>query len=221
MKKIVALHTSQAIVTRLKELWAVNEIPGELINIVDDSLIWEVITNNGPTEGVHRRMLKYAQAASDIGADYVFNTCSSVGDVAEAIKPFCALPLIKIDEPMARRAIASVAAGGTIGVLATLPTTLPPTCNLLEKTAAEMGKTVVIQRFLAEGAFPKYMSGDVETHNAIVLKKAEEAAEQVDILVLAQASMALLAPKITEITGKEVLSSPESGVAQFLELLQA
>jgi hypothetical protein len=65
------------------------------------------------------------------------------------------------------------------------------------------------------------MAGNREEHNAIVIAKAIEVAKEVDVLVLAQGSMALLEKEIAKATGKPVFSSPESGIEQFLEILKA
>ena len=53
MKTVVALHTSCALLQRVIDLWAKYEIPAKLVNIIDDSLIWEVIDNDGATLSVN------------------------------------------------------------------------------------------------------------------------------------------------------------------------
>jgi glutamate racemase len=136
------------------------------------------------------------------------------------MQPFCSIPIIKIDTPMARNAVKIVKENGIVGVLATLPTTLPPTAGLVESEIQKTGKKVSVKRFVAEGAFQKLMAGNREEHNAIVIAKAIEVAKEVDVLVLAQGSMALLEKEIAKATGKPVYSSPESGIEQFLEILK-
>lgn len=219
MKTVVALHTSTALLERVKELWASYEVPGRLVNLIDDSLIWEVIENDGPTVEVRRRMLKMAQAAEDLNPDYIFSTCSSVGYVADIISELTNVPVIKIDRPMAQNAVAAVSAGSKIGVLATLPTTLPPTCSLVSEEILASGKTIELQQFVAEGAFQKLMAGDRSAHDEIVISKAKDIASEIDALVLAQGSMALLEARLIEQTGIPVFSSPELGVKQFKEIL--
>jgi hypothetical protein len=105
--------------------------------------------------------------------------------------------------------------------LATVPTTVPPTVALIEEKAAQMGKEVHILTSVAEGAFDKLMAGDRETHNRMVLDKARELAPQVELLVLAQASMTALAPMVAEATGLEVLTSPQLGVQSVKEYLDS
>lgn len=219
MKTVLALHTSGALVDRIKELWAKYEIQAKLVNIIDDSLIWEVIESDGATTEVKRRLARYADSANDIHADYIFNTCSSVGAVADMIEPFTKIPMIKIDTPMAENAVSAVKDGGTIGVLATLPTTLPPTVSLVEKVVLESGKKITIKQYIAEGAFQKLMDGNRDEHNKIIIEKAKSICNEFDVLVLAQGSMALLEKDLQVAIKKDVFSSPESGVKQFQKIL--
>lgn len=217
-KKVVALHTSGALVERLRKLWAEMNIPAKLINIIDDSLIWEVIENGSPTVEVQKRMLSYAQAAEVLKADFIFNTCSSVGGVASMMRNFVTVPIIKIDEPMAATAVES---GQRIGVLATLPSTVNPTKSLIAETAESGGKKADIIGRIAEGAFSYYMKGDLETHNSMIREEALSLSKEVDLIVLAQGSMSLMEEELSEITGVQVLSSPVSGVRQFLDIIQS
>jgi hypothetical protein len=82
-----------------------------------------------------------------------------------------------------------------------------------------MGKEITVYRGLAKGAFDKLMTGAREEHDEMVLAKAKELAPQVDLLVLAQASMTRLAPMLAEATGLEVLTSPQLGVESVKQYL--
>ena len=115
------------------------------------------------------------------------------------------IPIIKIDDAMTQRA---VELGSTIGVMATVPTTLPPTVDLIQRWATAAGKPVDVKQHLCEGAFDILMSGNRDRHDQMVLDGALQLAPQVDLIVLAQASMSRLASMLSEKTGKEVLSSP-------------
>ena len=100
--------------------------------IIDDSLIKEVNANGRPTIGVKRRMYSYYQQAESLGVDAILNQCSSVGEVADAIKPFLSIPVVKVDEAMAEKA---VSLGRKIAVVATVPTTVGPSVRLIEQKA--------------------------------------------------------------------------------------
>lgn len=189
----------------------------KLNHIADDSLIQEVIANNEVTPAVRRRLLSYYNAAADSGADVVFNTCSSVGDIADYGNIYARIPIFRIDQPMAAKAVASA---DRIGVISTLPTTLDPTRRLLENEAKKAGREVVLVDGLADGAFAAGQSGDSETHDRLIAEAAARIADQVDMFVLAQGSMARMEQRLSELTGKPVLSSPVLGVEGLRKFLK-
>jgi len=217
MKKSIAIvQTSAVSSAELKALC--EEIMPEVTvyQIIDDSLIKEVNANGGPTYGVKRRMYNYFQQAESLGVDAILNQCSSVGEVADAIKPFVSVPVVKVDEAMAEKA---VSLGKKIAVVATVPTTVGPSVRLVEQKAKEMGKEIEIETHLVKDAMMILIEkGDVETHNKMVLGEVEAAAESCDVVVLAQGSMTVLLPLLGHIQ-KPVLTSPRLGVERVKEVL--
>jgi Asp/Glu/hydantoin racemase len=163
-------------------------------------------------------MTHMAKAAEAAGADVIFSACSSLGPTIDTVRKAVSIPIIKIDDGMTEQAVLKA---GKIGILATVPTTLPPTVALVEEKAAAVGKDVQILTSVAEGAFDKLMSGDKKTHDQMVLDKAKGLAPKVELLVLAQASMTTLAPMLAEATGLEVLTSPHLGVLSVKEFLDS
>lgn len=217
MVRIVAVHTAMALVQPLTQIFAEYLPEVKLNHIADDSLIQEVIANDKVTPEVTRRLLSHYNAAADAGAAVVFNCCSSVGDVANLGNEINRIPVFRIDYPMAMEAVTSA---NRIAVISTLPTTLDPTRRLLEKCAKEAGREVVLVDGLAAGAFQAGQSGDGETHDRLIQEAALKIADQVDLFVLAQGSMARMEQKLAELTGKPVLSSPVSGVKGLKKYLQ-
>lgn len=217
MKTVVAIHTATTMVEPTKQLFA-EHLPGHrLINIADDSLIQDVIRANEVTPAVRKRLMNYYQSAVDAGADVIFNTCSSIGDVAITARDFVSVPLVKIDDAMALKAVENYS---SIGVLATLPTTLDPTARLAEYFAKKLNKKVVIEKGLAEGAFQLLMNGDVQAHDQKIMETALKLADKVDVFVLAQGSMAKMQDQITKETGKPVLSSPLLGILNVKSVVE-
>ena len=218
MIRIVAVHTAMALVEPLNKLFKELLPEVKLNHIADDSLIQEVIANNAVTPAVRRRLLSYYTAAADAGADVVFNCCSSVGGVADVGDTVAPVKVFRIDGPMAEKAVRE---GKKIGVIATLPTTLEPTVKLLLDKAAEAGCEIEVVKGLAEGAFAAGQSGDKATHDRLIEEVAKTIADKVDVIVLAQGSMAAMEQKLIEMTGKTVLSSPLLGVLGVKEYLKA
>ena len=217
MINVVCVHTAMALVEPLTKTFA-ELLPEVNVNhIADSSLIKEVIANNEVTPAVRRRLLAYYNAAADAGADVVFNTCSSVGDVADYGDIYARIPVFRIDRPMAAEAVVKAE---RIGVISTLPTTLDPTCRLLLGEAEKAGRKVTLVEGLADGAFAAGQSGDGATHDRLIAEAAQRIADRVDMFVLAQGSMARMEQRLSELTGKPVLSSPVSGVLGLRKFLK-
>ncbi len=172
MKTVVAIHTAMPMVEPTRELFARHLPDVRLINIVDDSLIQDVIEAGEVPSAVEKRLINYYYSSIDAGADVIFNTCSSVGDIALKAKDLFDIPLVKIDDYMAE---AAVNESSSIGVLATLPTTLSPTVRLIQHFAKKLGRDVTIAEGLAEGAFQAVIAGDREKHDQLILDAAERA----------------------------------------------
>lgn len=219
-KRIAVLHTSFVFLNvepvfqnLFKEL-----LPDvEVIDFVDSDVLADV-RRVGKVEPPHvRRMCHLAQAAQDAGVDLIFSACSSLGPSMDVARKLVDIPIIKIDDPMTKKA---VELGSKIGLMATVPTTLPPTEDLILQWAAEAGKPVEVKQVLCKGAFEILMSGDRERHDQMVLDGALQLAPQVDLIVLAQASMSRLAPMLSQKTGKTVLSSPRLAVEYISTMLE-
>ena len=216
-KTVFVLHTSFALVEPLSKLFK-QEIPDvRIVNIVDDSLLADARAAGHVTPSIVRRMVAYATAAQSAGADAIFNTCSSVGEVADVMRQAVDIPVVKIDDVMAAEAVQS---GKTIAVVATVPTTLGPTVRLVERKAREAGKEVTINRHLVEGAFDVLVAGDAKKHDEMVSAEIVRAAQAADVVVLAQASMARLVPQLEGKLPVPVLSSPERAVRQLRQVLE-
>lgn len=215
--KIVMIHTSPVSLNELKALVAELVPDAELVNIIDDSLLEEVKAANGLTPAVIARMCSYVRIADTLEPDLIFNQCSSVGEAFDIARKQTSTPTLKVDEPMAERA---VELGGTIGVIATVASTMQPSCNLIRQKAAEAGKSVEIREYLVAGALDILMKEkDVEKHNRLVLEEIRKAEQSCDVVVLAQGSMTALLPHLGACT-KPVLTSPRMAIARIRELLQ-
>lgn len=216
-KTVVAVYTGQGLAEPLKQVF--NELlPGfRLVNLIDDSLIRDVVRAGKVTPQVADRLMNHYRNAVDTGADVILNTCSSVGEVVDQARPFIPVPIVKIDELMAQEAVSRFA---RIGVVATLPTTLRPTTALIRAQAQAAGRQVVLFDGLATGAYEALVGGKPEEHDRLIRETAEKLAASVDAFVLAQGSMARMEKALQEATGKPVLSSPRFGVTAVKSILE-
>lgn len=215
-KTVYALHTGPVLVEVLKQLFPELLPDVRLVNIVDDGLLADVRAAGGLTPSTRRRLIGYGLLAEDSGADAILNCCSSVGEAADVLATLVQIPVVKIDDRMASRAIET---GSRIAVVATVATTLEPTERLIQRKAAEAGKPIRTQRYLANAAFDALMAGRPEEHDAMVKAQIQQAMTENDVVVLAQGSMARLVPQVQGTSSVPVLSSPRLGVEALRDRL--
>jgi Asp/Glu/hydantoin racemase len=214
-KTVYAIHTGPALVDVFRKLFP-EMLPGvRLVNIVDDGLLSDVRAAGGLIPSVTRRIIGYGTLAESSGADAIFNCCSSVGEAADMLANLVNIPVVKIDDRMAGKAVEQ---GSRIAIVATVATTLDPTERLILRKANERQRIVTTRRYLAESAFDALMAGNSEEHDRLLKAEIERAMAENDVVVLAQGSMARLVPML-EPGSVPVLSSPRLGVEALKERL--
>ena len=215
-KTLGLIHTSATLVPVFQQL--TKGLSGvKVFNIVDDSLIADVIRKGELTAQTARRVVDYVGSAESAGADYIMVTCSSIGAAVEASAALTRVPVLRVDQPMADLAVAK---GKRIGVIATLPTTLAPTSDLVKRRAAKAGKTIELTAKLCEGAFDALMGGDPAKHDQMVAAALLELSTQVDVIVLAQASMARVVEALPEAHRRvPILASPPTAIEYLKSVL--
>lgn len=217
-KKTVGLiHTSATLVPVFQQLCS-DLLPGvATFNIVDDSLIKDVIARGELAAQTARRVVDYVASAEQAGADIILVTCSSIGAAVETAATLAKVPVLRVDQPMADLAVQM---GQKIGVIATLTTTLAPTTDLVKRRAAVAGKEIELTARLCEGAFEALMSGRPAEHDEMVASALKELSGQVDVILLAQASMARVVDTL-EAKDKRVpiLASPPQAIKYLASIL--
>lgn len=217
MPKLAIVHTAPMLEPVFERLLHEARPGLETVHIVDETLLADAIAHDGVTDANRQAVAGRIREAAATGADAVLVTCSSIGEAVEEAAGEVGVPVVRVDVAMAERA---VAAGRRIGVLATLRSTLRPTAALIRRTAAASGREVEIVEQLCDGAYAALRSGDREQHDALVRDGYEALRGRVDVVVLAQASMARILDALPD---KErhapVLSSPAGAVQRALAAL--
>ena len=216
MPSLAFIHTSHVLIPLFSGLGRTILPEFDVFHMTDESLIRNTIRSGHVTPTTNRRLLEFIGSAREAGADAVMVTCSSIGESAAQARGFFDFPVFRIDEAMAR---AAVGCGARIGVAATLRTTLDPTIRLLRQTAAACDRDVSIVPSLCEGAFEAVLAGDVERHDTMLMDSLNRLRSQVDVVVLAQASMARVIDRMQLNGSPRILSSPELAVRAAREVL--
>jgi Asp/Glu/hydantoin racemase len=216
-RKAAIIHAVPSLVGMFDRL-ASELIPDvSILHLADDGLLRELRASGTLTESLMERLTRLATFAEAYGAEVVMFNCSSLSPLVEQVGKRVQVPVFTVDEAMAEQA---VKLGTRIGVLATLQNTLAPTSDLLRRRAAVNGKAVVVETVMCEGAFDAFRRGDMKAHDNLVLSRLDELTERVDVVVLAQASMARVmegSPKLRV----PVLASPRLGVERLKQILDA
>lgn len=188
-----------------------------LLHFVDESTIKNTIAAGRLEKATMRRVIALVGSTFDAGCDAALVTCSSIGSAVDMAAALYDQPVLRVDRPMAERAVAT---GRRIGVVATLATTLAPTAELVRRVAAEQGSEIELTEHLCEGAFDAVMAGDGATHDRIVGDALTRAMRDMDAIVLAQASMARVVESLPAgAVAAPVLSSPELGMERARDVL--
>ncbi len=190
------------------------------MNLLDDSLSADLARNTaaggvGLDEAMHQRFEALAAYAESTGAQALLFTCSAFGSCIEAVaarRPH--MPVLKPNEAMVDEAVA-VAAGGRIGLiasfaptLASMPAEFPPGVDLVTALSAE--------------AMDALNRGDVDLHDALVVKAALTLKEQgCAVIALAQFSMARAQVAVEQAVGLPVLTTPDSAIRVLRQRLQS
>jgi Asp/Glu/hydantoin racemase len=202
------LHTADVHVPTFRRLRAELAPAWADVHVVEPDLL-ATARATGVTPALAGRIDARLHELADAGADVIVCTCSSLGAYAESRTPDAGVPVLRLDRPMAE---AAAAAGRRIAFLATVRSSLAPTRQLLEETAAP--GTVLIERWCA-AAFALFEAGDLDGYAHQVAAEARAVAPEADVIVLAQASMAPAAALLADLP-VPVLTSPRAAVAQAI-----
>lgn len=205
MRRVAFIHTSPAAIGPLMQFYTASAPELEITNLLDDGLLRLLAARDEAT--AHERLREMIGAAVETyRVELAMITCSSVSrELAARLDAAFPLPVVKIDEPMARQA---VRAGGLVGVAATFPPTLGPTRRLLNEAAEESGVRVELVEEVVPEAYEALLGGDAPRHDELLLGAIDRlVARGASVVVLAQVSMARILPRLDGRAAVPVLSS--------------
>ncbi len=217
-RKIAFIHASPAAIGPLMQFYSKEAPELEITNLLDDGIIRLFATKN--MEATKKRLREMIETACTFyGVEVAMLTCSAAPRrMLEELRGKVDLPLLKIDEPMAR---AAVRAGQRIGVVVTFPPTLEITNNLLKDAAAEAGLTIEIMKRIVPKAHHALLAGNNATHNELLITGIKQLAEEpVDAILLAQVSMAQIMPQLEGQISIPVFNSLHTSLPAIRSLLR-
>ncbi|MES2412389.1 MAG: aspartate/glutamate racemase family protein [Pseudomonadota bacterium] len=201
-------HSPPPVEASFARLWP----EATLMNLLDDSLSADLAAAGRITDDITRRFLDLSGYVLSTGADAILFTCSAFGPCIEAcVAKFPGVPILKPNEAMIEEA-AGIAK--RIGLLASFAQTLD---SMPREFPA--GMQVVTQ--LAEGALAALDRGDGPLHDQLAAQAAGKLADGgVEVIALAQFSLARAADAVAAATGLRVLTTPDCAVRKMRLLLR-
>jgi aspartate/glutamate racemase len=189
-----------------------------IVHHVDDTIQNSNLLTPGtiPREN-YFKFASYAYYLEKAGVDLILLACSTFNRAAELAQPMINIPILQIDRAMMDLAVKN---GKKIGLLATLPSTVPSSERLLKLAAAEAGKEIVVNTVLCSQAFVEIKKGNISRHNELLLEEINKLSESVDIIVMAQVSMGALEPMLKD-TKVPVYNSGRTGFTRVREMLES
>lgn len=157
----------------------------------------------------------YCHFLEEAGVDLIMLGCSTFNQAAEHARPMINTPILNIDRPMMDLAVQQ---GTRVGLLGTLPSTMPSSERLLREAAADAGKTVDVHPILCAEAFKVLRAGDTQKHNEMLLEAIDGLSREVDAIVMAQVSMSVLEKELTN-TRCPVYNSGRTGFERARQML--
>ncbi|SHJ99115.1 hypothetical protein SAMN02745194_03907 [Roseomonas rosea] len=203
-RRIGFIHTVGFLVESFRERMRSAYPDAEVFHILNESLLQDLL-RGAPKALVYRRVVSQVVLAAEAGAELIVVTCSSTSPAVDIARQVVQQPVLKIDDPMAAEAVRR---GPRIGLLCTAASTVEPSSALLRAHAAGQGRELSIVPVVKPEAYSALMAGDRAGHDAMVRAAGAALAGEVDVLVLAQASLAHLQPELDASLSVPVLASP-------------
>jgi hypothetical protein len=215
--RIALIHALKHSIVPIEAAFASLWPEARLMNLLDDSLSADVARDGKITEAMTERFLRLGRYAAGTGADAILFTCSAFGSCIEAVaREQAPMPVLKPNEAMIEQAVGQIVGqvagkGRKIGLLSTFAPTLvsmPP----------EFPGSVEVVPKLAEGAMAALDRGDRAEHDRLVAEASKDL-RHCDLIALAQYSMAPTAALVAEVTGLQVVTTPDSAVLKLKQAL--
>lgn len=209
---IVVFHPSPFMVTPIDNL--LQEIAPELtyMNVIAEDLLDRA--QGGLTPEIKDEVKKIIANISMYGNPVVMCSCSTLGGLAEDAGKDTGITVMRIDRPMAELA---VSLGKVIGIAAALESTIIPTSKLLNEVATSQSKDIELKEIVCNRAWEYKQAGNDQGYVEEVARCIRENATGLDVIVLAQGSMAGASELLKDLPIR-VLSTPRLGVEEIVRM---
>lgn len=198
------VHTTRLVIDPVHQA-VTDQCPALTFNHVLDEGILRSLASRGEITGeITRWLTDMVRSTEAVGAELSVVSCSSLSPCVNEVRKRVKIPVLKIDEPMMEHAIAGA---DRIGLVMTNPTTEQPSTLLFHEVAERLGRDVTLVPRLCPNAFTRLNQGDLAGHDAEVCRTVEGMLDEVDVVMLAQISIARVRDHLDPAVSGKVLSS--------------
>jgi Asp/Glu/hydantoin racemase len=205
---VAVIHATTASVTPVQAAFSETCPDVDLWHLLDDRLVKDADAAGGLTDELRHRMSTLIGYAIEGGADAVQLACSMYGPVAS--EQTAAVPVLPSDEAMFDE-VARLHPR-RVGVLASLEAAASDTIDRLTAHLQAGGVNAEVEGLVVP-------TGDGSRRQETLQEAARELAPRVDVLALAQYSLAPLRAAVAEAVEVPVLSPPHLAAQRVVTLL--
>lgn len=211
--KIGLIHATMNSVAPIFESFSHHKEEIELVNFMDEGLIYELNETNIVSTRMIMRLADLAGRAVESDVDAILFTCSSFTPFVSKIADLISIPVLSSDISMLEKAVLE---NDFINVIATINAAGPTTEKMIQEIARKQKKEVKVRVQIINNAFNAIQNGDSARHDKLI-REAINLIDESEAIVLAQYSMA---PAITNISTefKNVLTGPAVSTETIIKL---
>ncbi|MGI9537059.1 MAG: aspartate/glutamate racemase family protein [Desulfocapsaceae bacterium] len=204
MSLVGVIHTTRLVIEPVHQSIAATGQDLQINHVLDEGILRRLATLGRITPEIIDWLTQMVASTQDIGAELAVVSCSSLSPCVNEVRERLQIPVLKVDEPMMDYAVQHA---DRIGLVMTNPTTEAPSQQLFAEVTRKSGRRATLLTELCPGAFAKLSGGDIEGHDAEVAEVIERLIDKVDLIMLAQISIARVRTHLDKDSAARVLSS--------------
>ena len=216
MSMVGVVHTTRLVIDPVHRSISESAAELQINHVLDEGILRKLAALGTITPEIIDWLTRMVASTEEIGADLAVVSCSSLSPCVDEVRRRVKIPVLKVDEPMVEYVVRHAE---RIGLIMTNPTTEIPSRMLFSKVTERLKSRAVLIPELCPEAFAKLTRGDIEGHDREVVEAIERMLDRVDLIMLAQISIARVRDKLDPTVAGRVLSSLDFIGPRLNELL--
>ena len=218
MSMVGAVHTTRLVVDPVHQSISESVSDLQISHVLDEGILRRLASLGRITPEITDWLTRMVASTQEIGADLAVVSCSSLSPCVNEVRDRVKIPVLKVDEPMMEHAVQH---GERIGLVMTNPTTERPSQILFSEVTERIQSKAVLVPQLCPDAFAKLTRGNSAGHDREVVEVIERLLDRVDVIMLAQISIARVREILDKRHADRVFSSLDFIGPRINELLSS